>query len=213
MRTLTHDEARTVYDRVGARQDAQAWYEDTAVDILLDHGGLEAATLVLEVGCGTGRLAERVLEAGAARVLASDPSSVMVGLARKRLVRFGDRASVLEAFGVPHLEDGSASHVVSTYVLDLLSEADARRFVLDAHRALEVGGRLCVASLSTGTGPASRTVAAAWHAIWRLRPALVGGCRPVEVAPLLDAALWEITHREHVSPWGVPSEAIVARRR
>lgn len=213
MRTLTHDEARAAYDRVGARQDTQSWYEDAAVDVLIAHGGLEDATLVLDVGCGTGRLAERVLEAGAERVLASDPSPVMVGLARTRLAPYGDRSSVLEAFGVPHIEDGSASHVISTYVLDLLSHDDARRFVLDAHRALEVGGRLCIASLSAGSGPASRAVSAAWHAVWRIRPTLVGGCRPVEVAPLLDSALWEITHRERVSPWGVPSEAIVARRR
>ena len=213
MRTLTPDQARAVYDRVGARQDSQAWYEDAAVDVLFEHGGLGDAGLALEVGCGTGRLAERVLEAGAARVLASDPSPVMVGLAQKRLARFGDRASVLEAFGVPHIEDGSASHVVSTYVLDLLSDADARRLVLDAHRALGVGGRLCLASLSDGTGAASRTVAAAWRAIWRRRPTLVGGCRPVEVVPLLDAARWDLEVEEHVAPWAVPSVAVVARRR
>ena len=35
---LTPAEARRVYDRVGAKQDAQGWYEDAATDVLLAHG-------------------------------------------------------------------------------------------------------------------------------------------------------------------------------
>ena len=148
-----------------------------------------------------------------ARLTASDPSPVMADLARRRLAAWPDRARVVEAFGVPDVAPGSADRVVSTYVVDLLGDADARRLVADAHRALGPGGRLVLAGLSAGTGTVSRAVAAGWRAVWRVRPALVGGCRPVEVRPLLDGARWEVAGHGRVAPWGVPSEWLVAVRR
>ena len=216
MPVLSPAQAREVYDRVGASQDRQAWYEDAAVDQAVAHGAFETARAVVEVGCGTGRLAARLL----ARELppdgtltASDPSPVMAALARRRLAAWADRADVVEAFGLPPVEPGSADRVVATYVLDLLSDADARQLVADAHRALAPGGRLVLAGLSAGTGPLSRAVAAGWRAVWRVRPALVGGCRPVEVGPLLDGRQWETVHHGRVAPRAVPSESLVAVRR
>ena len=58
---LTHDEARRVYDRIGAGQDSQAFYEDRATRLLIRHGAFERARSVLEFGCGTGRFAARLL--------------------------------------------------------------------------------------------------------------------------------------------------------
>src|SRR5579884_2300994 len=46
---------------------------------------------VLDVGCGSGRIGEFVLEAGASRYLGIDFSEPMVELARARLARFSDR--------------------------------------------------------------------------------------------------------------------------
>src|SRR5437763_13738430 len=46
---------------------------------------------VLDVGCGSGRIGEFVLEAGASRYLGIDFSEPMVDLARTRLSRFEDR--------------------------------------------------------------------------------------------------------------------------
>ena len=216
MAVLSPAQARAVYDRVGASQDRQGWYEDAAVDLAVARGAFGEAVRVVEVGCGTGRLAARLLRSelsADATLLASDPSPVMAGLARHRLAAFGDRAEVVEAFGLPDVPARSVDRVVSTYVLDLLSDADARRLVSDAHRALAPGGRLVLAGLSAGTGPLSRAVAAGWRAVWRARPALVGGCRPVEAAPLLDRRRWDVAFHGRVAPWGVPSEAVVAVRR
>lgn len=216
MPVLSPAQARAVYDRVGASQDRQAWYEDAAVDQAVAHAAFGSARAVVEVGCGTGRLAARLLARELppdARLTASDPSPVMAGLARRRLAAWAGRAGVVEAFGVPDVAPGSADRVVAAYVLDLLSDADARRVVADARRALAPGGRLVLAGLSAGTGPLSRTVAAGWRAVWGVRPSWVGGCRPVEVGPLLDGRLWEVVHHGRVAPWGVPSESLVAVRR
>ena len=216
MPVLSPAQARAVYDRVGASQDRQGWYEDAAVDQAVAHGAFGSARSVVEVGCGTGRLAARLLAHELppdGTLAASDPSPVMVALARQRLAAWGDRAEVVEAFGVPPVAPGSADRVVVTYVLDLLSDADTRRVIADAHRALAPGGRLVLAGLSSGTGPVSRAVAAGWRTVWHVRPTWVGGCRPVEAGSLLDGRQWETVHHERVAPWGVPSESLVAVRR
>src|SRR6059058_5180009 len=49
-----------------------------------------ATPSVLDVGCGSGRIGEFVLEAGAASYLGIDFSEPMIELARQRLARFED---------------------------------------------------------------------------------------------------------------------------
>ncbi len=49
---------------------------------------------VLDVGCGSGRIGEFVLQAGASRYLGVDFSEPMIELARDRLERFHDRAEL-----------------------------------------------------------------------------------------------------------------------
>jgi trans-aconitate 2-methyltransferase len=74
------------YDRTS--QPQQAW----ASDVLARLEGIAPDATVLDVGCGTGRTTEALLEVvPAGRVLALDQSADMVALARERL---GDRAEV-----------------------------------------------------------------------------------------------------------------------
>src|ERR1700731_592340 len=49
---------------------------------------------VLDVGCGSGRIGEFVLEAGASRYVGIDFSEPMVALARSRLGRFAERGTL-----------------------------------------------------------------------------------------------------------------------
>jgi len=101
-RTFGPEEARTFYDRFGARQDSQAFYEDDALDVLIAEGDFGAASHVLEIGCGTGRLAERLFGeclASSATYVGVDVSRTMVELTRERLHPWADRASVLHVDG------------------------------------------------------------------------------------------------------------------
>jgi ubiquinone/menaquinone biosynthesis C-methylase UbiE len=216
-RMLTREETRRVYDRMGAFQDTQAFYEDRGTGILVAHGAFESAHRVLEFGCGTGRFAERLLSRQLppdARYRALDLSPTMVALARKRLAPFGERAEVVQTDGSPPVSEpaGSRDRFVSNYVLDLLAEDDIRAVVREAHRVLEPGGLLCVASLTGGIGPASRVLSRTWSWLHALRPALVGGCRPLELASWLPAEQWRLRHQEKVAPFGVPLQAVVAER-
>jgi ubiquinone/menaquinone biosynthesis C-methylase UbiE len=212
-RTLTHAQAKAFYDRFGRAQDWQAFYEDEAVRAMIAASELERARAIVELGCGTGRLAASLLEATTASYLGLDVSDTMVSLARERLAPFGVRAQVQASEGgmkLP-LATGSCDRVLSAYVLDLLSEDDIRAFVGETHRVLEPGGRLCLTSLTHGQGPASRLICRLWTSVHALRPQLMGGCRPLALAPFLDARFRVLTRRV-ICRYALCSEVLVAER-
>jgi ubiquinone/menaquinone biosynthesis C-methylase UbiE len=217
LRTLTHEEARRVYDRIGSKQDTQAFYEDVATRELVRQGDFASANAVFEFGCGTGRFALGLLESelpSTATYRAVDSSPTMVELSKERLARFGDRVEVVLTEGLPPGEEPASSfdRFVSTYVLDLLSESDIEAVVAEAHRMLRPGGLLCLASLSPGHGIVSRLVIGVFSFVHRRSPGLVGGCRPIEILPFLPGEQWKVRHHAAFSPFGIPSEIVVAER-
>jgi ubiquinone/menaquinone biosynthesis C-methylase UbiE len=215
---LSREQARAFYDRFGAKQDAQAFYEDRAVRALVAHSQFDTATAVFEYGCGTGRIAADLLTnhlpAGATYV-GCDLSTTMIDLARQRLARFGARATLRLTDGSPRLDaaDASVDRFLSTYVLDLLSPEDIRALLGEARRILTADGRLCLVSLTYGCTLLSRTLIGIWTQIHRMRPSLVGGCRPIALRDFLSESHWRIVHREVVTAFGVPSEVLVACKR
>jgi len=215
--TLSHGEARAVYDRLGRGLDSQAFYEDRALAEMIAHGDFARARSVFEFGCGTGRLAARLLanhlppEAGYAAV---DISPRMVALASARLAPWRDRVTVTASDGVPRLPlaDGTCDRVVSTYVLDLLSDADIGAFLAEARRVLDAAdGRLCLVSLSWGEAGLARLVSRAWRGLHRIRPALLGGCRPIALSHYLSETAWTAIHQARVTRFGITSEIVIAR--
>src|SRR3954471_7948817 len=120
------------YDRTSHPQ--QSW----ASDVLLRLGGLPPDASALDVGCGTGRVTESLLELfPRGRVLAIDASADMVEMARRRL---GDRATVWRQ-DVLELELGEPVDViVSTATLHWVTEHD--RLWRRLARALLPGGVL-----------------------------------------------------------------------
>jgi len=86
-------------------------------------------------------------------------------------------------------------------------------FLGEAHRVLDAGGKLCLVSLTEGITILSRVVSRTWAAIFRLRPSLVGGCRPIRLKPYILSGSWELEYQEVVVAYGVPSEVLVAQAR
>ena len=214
-RTLTPSQARAYYDGYGAKQDTQGWYEDKAMDELCAHAGFQEAEAVLEFGCGTGKLAHRLLDAelpAGATYLGLDISSEMISLSASRLEAFKNRAKVQLTDGEVTFDLPYASYdrFVSTYVFDLLSEQDASQILTEAHRILKPGGRLCIASLTEGQSRWSKLVSKSWAFVQRISPSTVGGCRPIIVDAHLDSAMWSIQHRKLLSAFGLPSEVLIA---
>ncbi len=215
--TLSYQQARRTYDRIGSLQDSQRFYEDRATARVLLHGDFESAESVFEFGCGTGRFALRLLEkhlSDTARYRGLDISPTMVQLAQDRLSSYATRADVILTEGDPPTDEPAEScdRFVSNYVFDLLSHEDIRIVLREAHRMLRPGGLLCLAGLTSGTGVTSRIVAGVIGWIQPNCPALVGGCRPIELLPFLPESRWQLQHHFKVVAFALPSEIVVAKR-
>jgi ubiquinone/menaquinone biosynthesis C-methylase UbiE len=217
-RFLTYAHASRVYDRIGRSQDLQVIYEHEAVRSLLAHGDFGGAHRVLELGYGTGALAQRLLAEhlpAESRYVGVDISPRMHELASRRLAHFGDRAEL-------RLGDGSLrgafaassfDRVVATYVLDLLPPEEIDVCLSEAHRLLTPGGLLCLTSLTYGRTAPTRLLTRAWLTLWALRPGLVGGCRPLRLAEHLAPNLWELRHHDVITTLAISSEVVVAAPR
>jgi ubiquinone/menaquinone biosynthesis C-methylase UbiE len=126
-------------------EEGDLWHrlliEPTFERVIGDVGGLR----ILEIACGNGRLARRMARRGAA-VTAVDASEGMLLHARQREAEdpTGTEYHLADAAGLGPLADGSFDLVVAG--MALMDIADARGALLEAGRALRVGGRL-VASL------------------------------------------------------------------
>lgn len=217
-RMLTHQQATSFYNHLGARQDWQAFYEAPATRDLMAHASFEAAQAVFEFGCGTGAFAEQALAhhlPPQATYLAVDSSTTMVRLARSRLERFGARVVVKQTDGFLQLGErpGSCDRFVSNYVLDLLSPADIAQLLAEAHRLLMAEGYLCLVSLTHGATPLARLVTCAWTHLHALEPWLVGGCRPLELRDCLPDTSFHLDYTRVIIRFGVPSEVVVASKR
>lgn len=216
MATLTHQQMARLYDRIGPLLATQAFYENPACERLIEHGRFQEATCVFELGCGTGRLAEQLLERmqTGASYHGVDVSPAMVNMTRRRLERFGSRARVERCDGRAPLaaQAGAFDRFVSTYVFDLLSETDITAMLGEAHRLLVPGGRLCTATLKTAPAGVPRFITTTVARLHAVSPYLTGGCRPIELNRYLERGHWRVVHADDVVTFGVPSEVIVAEK-
>lgn len=218
-RCLTYDEASSIYDRIGIWYERQDFYERAAINKLCRHASFDTASSVIELGCGTGKLATRLLEEelpSDARYLGLDVSNKMVTLTKEKTASFRSQVEVRRTDGRVRglaIADESYDRFVTCYVLDLLSLEDIRGVFEEARRILKPDGLLCVASLTHGTTTLSKTISQAWTWVHSLDPRFVAGCRPIEVQNSLDLDSWSVEYCRKVVSYGITSEVVIARRR
>jgi trans-aconitate 2-methyltransferase len=124
------------YDRISAPHAAMG-------APALDRLPLVGDERVLDAGCGSGRLTERLLERlPRGHVIALDGSASMLAEASRRLERFGDRVSYVQAdLAEPPLPiDGPVDAILSTATFHWVVDHDALYRGLAG--ALRTGGRL-----------------------------------------------------------------------
>jgi SAM-dependent methyltransferase len=78
---------------------------------------------ILDVGGGSGRIGELLLEQGASRYVDVDLSDTMLGLARERLARFGDKVELVQGDFVETPLEGPFDVVLALGYFDYIEDA------------------------------------------------------------------------------------------
>ncbi|MCY7301659.1 MAG: methyltransferase domain-containing protein [Thermoleophilia bacterium] len=125
-----------IYDTL--RPTDASWWE--AFAHLVERGDLRGRR-ILDVGCGTGRLAEALRSEAEAKVWAIDSSAQMVDIARETLpADIGVRRGAAERLP---FRDGWFDRVTMSLVLHLLNRSDA---LPEARRVVQDDGRIAIST-------------------------------------------------------------------
>ena len=136
LKTPDYGARAATYDRL--RPADESWWE--LFELLVREGDLRGRR-VLEVGCGTGRLAAALADRAYARVWAVDPSPEMLAVARDRVPK-GVALKHARAEALP-FKDGWFERAVAVLVVHVL---DRPRAFAEARRVLAEHGRLVIAT-------------------------------------------------------------------
>lgn len=216
--SLDATQVRRIYDRLGRRYDLLRPAEETPKRAALALLAVRPGERVLEVGVGTGRvlvqLARAAAEGASPLVNGLDLSPTMINLANEQ-ARAAGLAHAVElrvgdARALPY-GDASFDAAFSSYVLDLLPAVEIARALGELRRVLRPGGRLALVALAPGTGLGAHLFTSAYSALYRVKPAWLAGCRPIELEPLVLDAGFVVRARQQ---WFRihPSEVVLAER-
>jgi SAM-dependent methyltransferase len=114
--------------------------------------GLKRGDYLIDVGCGSGRLATALRSGPAIRYLGTDVVPELVAFARERCADQCWRFEVVEGLTIPE-EDGKADFVTFFSVLTHLRRREALAYLQEAKRVLKPRGRIVVSYLDPLTLP------------------------------------------------------------
>jgi trans-aconitate 2-methyltransferase len=177
--------------------------------VVLDRLPLAGDEIVLDAGCGSGRVTEQLAERlPRGRVVALDGSPAMIDEARRRLARFGDRISYLVAdLRAPLPLAGGIDAAFSTATFHWIGDHDA--LFRNLSSVLRPGGRL-VAQCG-GRGCLDRVVAVlerlgdGWPGPWTFAGAEETRAR-LEAAGFVEVETWLHDEPTRLDP-GEPLES------
>lgn len=128
---------------VAGHTDTKEWDRSAKVtqSVLSEYVGLKPTDVILEIGCGMGRVG-KVLAPGCARWIGTDISSGMLDCARHHLSGLENIELVeLKEVGLEPIRDASVDMVYCTVVFMHLFEWDRYFYLEEAMRVLKPGGR------------------------------------------------------------------------
>jgi len=197
-----------IYRRIAPSYDLWAWLtESKARDRCLELAAIRNGEDVLEVATGTGLAFAKILQANpAGRNEGIDLTEAMLIRAEKRAAKSGSdnyRLRIGDAYALDFPDD-SFDVLINNYLFDLLPQQDFSTVLQEFKRVLRPGGRLAMVNMTRG----KRWYNGIWEGIYRIRPALLGGCRGVSLLPQLAACGFRQTGREYVSQFTFPSEVV-----
>ena len=182
--------------------------ESKARRCCLQWADIQNGETILEVAVGTGLTFKEVLKQNpTGHNTGLDLTPAMLTRAKNRAKPFAPTSYTLEqgdAYTLPYA-DASFDLVLNNYMFDLLPETDMTQVLQQFKRVLRPGGRLVMTTLA----PARRFPQQVWDALYRLHPAILGGCRGVSVSPFLEDVGFINVRQVHISQLTFPSEVVM----
>jgi SAM-dependent methyltransferase len=142
------------YHVVAGHTDEDKFHADAedTVDILRQTVGVRPDDVVLEIGCGVGRVG-RVMSSFVKEWIGCDVSANMLQLARRRLLGLENvRFIEISGYDLHPVPDASVDLVYTTVVFMHLEEWDRYNYVLEAKRVLKPGGRFYCDNVDLASG-------------------------------------------------------------
>jgi ubiquinone/menaquinone biosynthesis C-methylase UbiE len=211
--TRRREQARASYDRISGWYDVlEGAWETKARKLGLQKIAAGKGETLLEIGGGTGygvlALAQAAGDKG--MVCDIDLSPRMLGVARARLDAHGLAQRVLLASGdAVHLPcaDETFDAIFMSFVLELFDSPEIPQVLLECRRALRIGGRIVVVSLSRADG--LNRIGKLYEWGHRHFPALLD-CRMIYVQQALHEAGFVIRDVTRMSLYGLSVEVVLA---
>lgn len=174
--------------------------------------GLERANIkngedVLEVAVGTGLSFKHILRQNPGGTnVGVDLTPAMLKKARKRARKFGKDNYTLQLGDAYALDfpDASFDLVMNSYMFDLLPVSHFVPVLKEFFRVLKPGGRLVQINMTPGEAWYNFL----WEGLYRLHPALLGGCRGVKMQSYFEQAGFSGVEREYISQRTFASEVV-----
>lgn len=197
-----------VYGKIARFYDLWAGLTETrARDRCLELAAIKDGEDVLEVAVGTGLAFVRILEANpSGHNEGIDLSAAMLAHAKRKASRTGIGSYRLQVGDAYNLDfpDDSFDVAINNYMFDLLPYGDFAEVLLEFKRVLRPGGRLAMVNMTEG----ERWYNGVWDRLYRISPALLGGCRGVTLLSQIQRSGFRETTREYVSQFTFPSEVV-----
>jgi demethylmenaquinone methyltransferase/2-methoxy-6-polyprenyl-1,4-benzoquinol methylase len=169
---------------------------------------------VLEIGFGTGRAILPLARAvgGSGKVFGIDLSEGMYQVALQKVHSSGLEQRVElrvgDALELPY-EDDVFDALFMSFTLELFDTPQIPRMLSECARVLQEGGRIVVVSLVKEGG--SQLAIAIYEWFHELLPAYVD-CRPIYLEEALVERGLRVVEKRGKSMWGLPVEAVLARK-
>jgi len=207
---IKHGQVSDLYRKIAPVYDLWARLtESKARDRCLEIAAIRDGESVLEVAVGTGLAFEKILQANpSGRNEGIDVTEAMLNRAEIRVASSGIksyRLTVGDAYALD-FENGEFDVLINNYMFDLLPEDDFPTVIAEFRRVLSPGGRLVLANMTQGKSWHNSV----WEWVYRLNPAWLGGCRAVQLLPMLEESEFAHLDRQYISQMTFPSEVISA---
>ncbi|HEX7556685.1 MAG TPA: methyltransferase domain-containing protein [Leptolinea sp.] len=207
---LSQEKVRNLYNSISSVYD----FWGAATEGRARKAGIRLAQIrdgesILDVATGTGSMLFEGVSLNPNGFSAGiDISDGMLQKAKSKLANSSASYEIKmgSAFDIPY-QNEQFDLILNGYMFDLISHEEMPKILSEFRRVLKPGGRIVLMNMTIGERPGSQI----YQWLYSVSPSIMGGCRGVQLVPLLEKTGFKIFAREYIQQSLFPSEVILAK--